>query len=89
MDAYQWCIAIAAALFGVSFFFTLYRLLVGPNSLDRVVSMDGMVAVIQCVFATYICLTLDTTVAAAMIVIALLGFIATVAITRYRKADLS
>ena len=49
--------------------------------------MDGLVAMFQCALATYICWTLDTTVSNAMLVVALLGFISTVSVTRFRKRD--
>lgn len=49
--------------------------------------MDGLVAMFQCALATYICWTLNTTVVSAMLVVALLGFISTVSVTRFRKRD--
>ncbi|WP_425265819.1 monovalent cation/H+ antiporter complex subunit F [Corynebacterium ciconiae] len=63
------------------------RILVGPNSLDRLLSFDAIVAMSQAGLALYICYTLDTTVSNAMMVLALLGFISTVAVTRFRKRD--
>ena len=42
---------------------------------------------IQCSMATYICWTLDTTVTNFMMVIALLGFISSVSVARFRKRD--
>ena len=86
-DIYNTTILLAAVIFGVAFLVSFLRLLAGPNSLDRLVSMDGMVAIVQCALATYICYTLDTTVSNSMIVVALLGFISTVAVTRFRKQD--
>ena len=49
--------------------------------------MDGFTAMFQCALATYMCWSLNTTVASAMLVIALLGFISTVSVTRFRKRD--
>ena len=49
--------------------------------------MDGIVASIQCALATYICWTLDTTVVNAMVVVALLGFIGSLSVARFRKRD--
>ncbi|MBN9645124.1 monovalent cation/H+ antiporter complex subunit F [Corynebacterium mendelii] len=86
-EIYNATMLVAAAMFGAAFLISFWRLLVGPNSLDRLVSMDGMVAIVQCALATYICYTLDTTVSNSMIVVALLGFISTVAVTRFRKQD--
>ena len=66
---------------------TTYPILAGPNSLDRVLGLDGLVAMIQCALAVYICWTLDTTVSNAMLVVALLGFISSVSVARFRKRD--
>ena len=79
--------SIAAAMVVISFLLTTWRIVKGPNSMDRLVGMDGFVAMFQCAVAVYICWTLDTTVSNAMLVVALLGFISTVSVTRFRKRD--
>lgn len=84
---YNTFLAIAAAMFVVSFLLTTWRIVKGPNSMDRLVGMDGFIAMFQCAMAVYICWTLDTTVSNAMLVVALLGFISTVSVTRFRKRD--
>lgn len=48
-------LTIAAAFFMLSFIFTIYRIIVGPNSIDRLLGLDGTVSMIQCSMATYIC----------------------------------
>ncbi|APT95883.1 cation:proton antiporter [Corynebacterium stationis] len=84
---YNSLLSIAAAMFVISFLLTTWRIVKGPNSMDRLVGMDGFVAMCQCAVAVYICWTLDTTVTNAMLVVALLGFISTVSVTRFRKRD--
>ena len=84
---YNAILLVAAALLVVSFLITVWRIITGPNSLDRLVGMDGLTAMFQCALATYMCWSLNTTVASAMLVIALLGFISTVSVTRFRKRD--
>lgn len=84
---YNTFLSIAAAMFVVSFLLTTWRIVKGPNSMDRLVGMDGFIAMFQCAMAVYICWTLDTTVSNAMLVVALLGFISTVSVTRFRKRD--
>ncbi|WKK62178.1 monovalent cation/H+ antiporter complex subunit F [Corynebacterium sp. P3-F1] len=84
---YNSVLAVAAVLLVTGFFITTWRLVIGPNSLDRVVAMDGIVASIQCALATYICWTLDTTVVNAMVVVAMLGFIGSLSVARFRKKD--
>lgn len=78
---------IAGLMFAVAFILTMWRILIGPNSLDRLIGLDGLVAMIQCMFATLICWTMDTTIANAMMVVALLGFISSVSVARFRKRD--
>jgi len=84
---YNGVLLVAAVMFALSFIIMTWRILVGPNSLDRMLGLDGFIAMLQCALATYICWTLDTTVANAMLVIALLGFIASVSVARFRKRD--
>ena len=57
------------------------------SPLDRAIGNDAIAASLQCVLALYICWSLDTTVVNVMIVIALLGFIATLSVARFRKRD--
>lgn len=84
---YNAILLVASLLFSASFLMTVWAILTGPNSLDRLLGLDGLVAMIQCSLATYICWTLDTTVSNAMLVVALLGFISTVSVARFRKRD--
>ncbi|AKK04014.1 monovalent cation/H+ antiporter complex subunit F [Corynebacterium epidermidicanis] len=84
---YELLLQVATIIFAVAFLINGYRLLAGPNSLDRLLSLDATVAMIQCALAVYICWSLDTTVAYAMLVVALLGFIGSVSVTKFRKAD--
>ncbi|ADK29607.1 monovalent cation/H+ antiporter complex subunit F [Corynebacterium pseudotuberculosis] len=86
-DTYNLVLFFIACIFALSFILTSYRIIAGPNSMDRLLGLDGVVAMMQCALAAYICWSLDTTVSNAMLVIALLGFISTVAITRFRKKD--
>lgn len=84
---YSGILLIAATMFSIAFIIMTWRILVGPNSMDRMLGLDGFIAMLQCALATYIVWTLDTTVANAMLVIALLGFIASVSVARFRKRD--
>lgn len=86
-NLYNAVLSVAAAVFCLAFILVAWSIVRGPNSMDRVIGLDGMVAMMQCSLATYICWTLDTTVSNAMMVIALLGFISSVAIARFRKKD--
>ncbi|WP_284869253.1 monovalent cation/H+ antiporter complex subunit F [Corynebacterium rhinophilum] len=84
---YHAILLVPAFLLWVSVLITVWRIITGPNSLDRLVGMDGFTAMFQCALATYMCWSIDTSVVSAMLVIALLGFISTVSVTRFRKRD--
>ena len=75
-------VMLAAALFIVTF-----RLLRGPNTLDRLISLDTFSAILQCSIGVYIAWTMDTTPAAVMVALALIAFIGSVAVARYRVPD--
>lgn len=84
---YNIILTVAAAFFAVSFLIVMWRIMVGPNSMDRLLGMDGFVAMFQCGCAIYIAWSLNTSIVNAMMVVALLGFISTVAATRFRRRD--
>ncbi|ERJ47045.1 monovalent cation/H+ antiporter complex subunit F [Corynebacterium pseudodiphtheriticum] len=88
-ELYTTLLIIPALLISAALAITVWRIIVGPNSLDRLLGLDGMVAMMQCAAATYIAWTSDSTVVYAMMVIAMLAFISTVAVTRFRKRDVS
>lgn len=84
---YNIFLGVAAVLLVAGFFTLAWRVIVGPDSMDRVLANDGITASLQCALALYICWSLDTTVVNVMIVIALLGFIASLSVARFRKRD--
>ena len=84
---YNVFLGIAAVLIAAAFLMLAWRVIVGPDSMDRLLGNDAITASLQCALALYICWTLDTTVVNAMIVIALLGFIASLSVARFRKRD--
>ncbi|SDR68479.1 monovalent cation/H+ antiporter complex subunit F [Corynebacterium timonense] len=84
---YSIFLAIAAALLTAGFFVLCWRIIVGPNSMDRVLGNDAVTASLQCALAVYIAWTMDTTVVSVMMVVALLGFISSIAVARFRKKD--
>lgn len=84
---YNIFLAIAAVFIFAGFFIFAWRVIVGPDSMDRMLGNDGITASLQCALALYICWTLDTTVVNVMMVIAMLGFIASLSVARFRKRD--
>ncbi|MER0075082.1 monovalent cation/H+ antiporter complex subunit F, partial [Corynebacterium sp. KPL3739] len=64
---YHAILLVPAFLLWISVLITVWRIITGPNSLDRLVGMDGFTAMFQCALATYMCWSLDTSVVSAML----------------------
>ena len=84
-QVYNAFLIVAGIFLAIGFLVLAWRVIVGPDSMDR--GNDAITASLQCVLALYICWTLDTTVVNVMMVIALLGFIASLSVARFRKRD--
>lgn len=80
-----WCVAIIALT--AALFATMIRLVGGPNTLDRLISLDTLVAVAQGGIGVYIAWTADTTPAAALVALALVAFLGSVSVARFRVND--
>lgn len=86
-ELFNLILIIPGVLIATALVVVTWRIVVGPNSMDRMLGLDGFIAMMQCAMALYICWTFDTTVVNAMLVIALLGFISSIAVARFRKRD--
>ena len=75
-------IALTAALFAA-----MIRLVGGPNTLDRLISLDMLVAIAQGGLGVYIAWTRDTTASAALVALALVAFLGSVSVARFRVSD--
>ncbi|AWH93043.1 monovalent cation/H+ antiporter complex subunit F [Dietzia lutea] len=80
-----WILAIVALT--AALFTTVIRLLAGPTTLDRLISLDTLVAVAQGGIGVYIAWTRDTTPAAALVALALVAFLGSVSVARFRVRD--
>ncbi|KQS00298.1 cation:proton antiporter [Williamsia sp. Leaf354] len=78
---------IAAILLLASAVITMIRVLVGPNTLDRLVALDTVVALAMCSLAGWAAYSLDSTVVPAIVALSLLSFVGSVAIARFRVRD--
>lgn len=79
--------AIAGVLLGVAAVITMFRLLAGPSTLDRLVALDTLTAMTMCGIGTWAASTLDTTVTYGLAALALVGFIGSVSVARFRVPD--
>ncbi|EFV92726.1 hypothetical protein ES5_04448 [Dietzia cinnamea P4] len=80
-----WILAIIALT--AAMFTTMIRLVGGPATLDRLISLDTLVAVAQGGIGVYIAWTKDTTPAAALVALALVAFLGSVSVARFRVRD--
>ena len=78
---------IAAVMLAAAAAITMFRLLAGPGTLDRLVALDTFVAVMMCAIGTWAAFSLDTTVTYSLTALALISFVGTVAVARFRVRD--
>jgi len=76
-------IAVASVLLGVGGVLFLTRLVIGPKLSSRVVALDGLITTIIAAIATDAARTGSAVFLDAVVVVALVGFIATAAAARY------
>lgn len=65
----------------------MYRMLAGPNTLDRLVAVDTLVSVTMCALAVWAAYSRDSTVLYSIVALSLISFLSSVSITRFRVPD--
>jgi multicomponent Na+:H+ antiporter subunit F len=78
---------IAAVLLIAAAGITMFRILAGPSTLDRLVALDTIVAVTMCGIGTWAAYSLDTTVTYSLAALALISFVGSVSVARFRVPD--
>ena len=78
---------IAAVMLTIAAAVTMFRLLAGPSTLDRLVALDTLVAVTMCAIGTWAAFSLDTTVTYGLTALALISFVGSVSVARFRVPD--
>ncbi|WP_280420952.1 monovalent cation/H+ antiporter complex subunit F [Nocardia carnea] len=78
---------VAGILLSAAALITAYRILAGPGTLDRVVGIDSIIAMAICGLAVWAAYSRDTSVVPAIVALALVGFLGSAAVTRYRVRD--
>ena len=66
---------------------TMFRILAGPSTLDRLVALDTLVAVTMCGIGAWAAFSLDTTVTYSLTALALISFVGSVSVARFRVPD--
>lgn len=77
----------AAAMLLAAAAITMVRVLAGPNTLDRLVALDTLIALSMCSLAGWAAYSLDSTVVPGVVALALLSFVGSAAIARFRVRD--
>jgi multicomponent Na+:H+ antiporter subunit F len=78
---------IAAVMLSAAAAVTMFRLLAGPTTLDRLVALDTLVAVTMCAIGTWAAYSLDSTVTYSLTALALITFVGSVSVARFRVPD--
>lgn len=74
---------IVAVLLGTAATLVVVRMVRGPATLDRLVALDMLVAVIVCGLGAYAAVIRDSSSVPVLVVVALLGFLGSVAVARF------
>ena len=82
------CGSLAAVMLTAAAVITMFRLLAGPSTLDRLVALDTLVAVTMCAIGTWAAFSLDTTVTYGLTALALISFVGSVSVARFRVPDI-
>ena len=80
-------LVIAGAMLAAAAVATMCRMLLGPSTLDRLVALDTLVAVTMCAIGTWAAFSLDTTVTYSLTALALISFVGSVSVARFRVPD--
>lgn len=78
---------IAACMLTAAATITMFRVLAGPSTLDRLVALDTLIAVTMCGIGTWAAFSLDTTVTYSLTALALISFVGSVSVARFRVPD--
>ena len=83
-----WVWVAAGAMLTLAAVLTVTRILLGPSTLDRLIGVDTTVAVTMCGIATWAAYSQDTTVTYSLAALALISFVGSVSIARFRVPDI-
>lgn len=84
-DFLDWCVTIGFVMVMAALALGFVRLALGPSMADRVVALDMMTITIIVFCGIYAIYTGDASFLDVAIVLALIGFLATVALARYAE----
>lgn len=82
-------LTVALVVLGASMLLALVRLLSGPSTLDRLVALDAVVAIVLCGLMTFAALTGDSALVPVVVATALVGFLGSTTTARFVGAQRS
>ncbi|MGA5300168.1 monovalent cation/H+ antiporter complex subunit F [Nucisporomicrobium flavum] len=74
---------IVSALLFAAVSLVLIRIVRGPTTLDRIVAVDVLLAIVVCAIAAEAAFTRDATSLPVLVVLSILGFIGSVTVARF------
>lgn len=76
-------VVVSAVLF-TALVLVVLRIVKGPTTLDRIVAVDVLLAVVMCAIAAEAAYTRDATSLPVLVILSILGFIGSVSVARFR-----
>lgn len=76
-------LVVAMTLLGLSLLLVGIRLLRGPSALDRLISLDVVVAELICVLVVWSALTDDSALVPVVVAVSLVGFLGSTTVGRF------
>ncbi len=83
----MWVIVAAQTMVGLAMFLTFWRIVRGPTMMDRIVALDLFAALIMAQLVTLVLISGFVSYLNAAAAIAVISFIATVALARYLETQ--
>lgn len=71
------------AIFGIAALLALYRIIVGPNLLDRVIASDVLVATVMCALGAEMAINRHTATLPVMLILAMFAIVGSVSVARF------
>jgi multicomponent K+:H+ antiporter subunit F len=79
----SWSLTVAQIMLGLAMMCTIYRLVRGPRAQDRVLGLDALYVNSMLLLVTFGIRSASTLYFEAALIIALLGFVSTVALAKF------
>ncbi|TFB73410.1 sodium:proton antiporter [Cryobacterium glaciale] len=77
---------VASVMFGIGALLSVYRIVVGPSVLDRVIASDVLVATIICALGAEMALNRHTDTLPVLLVLALFAVLGSLSVARFLPA---